>query len=199
MPQPALQVKFQASQYVPPTGWAVDDGSSFGPRTNIYPSPAGYTQYGWNCNPAADTRSNNALGNYHNTFLRMDQGSCSNCNNPSWSVNVPNGNYHVETLYSMPWQSMRGCTIALAPDYSTNHKSLQSNDMEWFATDVNTTTGQLTFSGGNGCPAVTAIAIWPETAIPTTTYCQTLPGMCCPLLIDMANRPCTQFDPPCAL
>jgi len=87
------------------------------------------------------------------------------------------------------------------PNFDANHQQLGNTDMAWVSRVVNTTDGTISLSGGTGsqCGAYAAVVIYDKALVPTNTYCQTLPGQCCPLFVDMANRPCSAFEAPCKL
>jgi len=204
MPVPALQVSFQASAMTAPDGWSVDNGDMAGPRTNLYPAPGTWgTNYGWNCalGLAVEDRTSDDGTNYHSTVVKPDSKICNlGTVSPEWHVsNVPDGFYQVDTLYTKPFQQMGGCEIQGGINF--NYKGLGSNDMSWVSRVVNTTNGKISLSGGtdDNCGAYAAVVIYPKAQVQSDTYCQSLPGMCCPLFVDMAHRPCATNDPPCKL
>jgi hypothetical protein len=203
MPVPALQVSFQASAMNAPDGWAVDNGKLYGARTNT-----GYTtslsSYGWNCDVQLTTedRSSEDGTNYRSTVVKPDTGICNlGTILPEWRVTVPNGFYQVDTLYSKPFSTHRGCKIQDVPNFDADHASLGNSDVDWVSRLVNTTNGKISLTGGTNsqCGAYAAVVIYPKDTVQSDTYCQGLPGMCCPLFIDMENRPCSRFDAPCKL
>jgi len=203
MPIPGLQVSFQASAMAAPDGWAVDNGDLFGPRTNLYPSPLS-TSYGWNCalGLAVEDRTSDDGTNYHSTVLKPDSQICNlGTIPPEWHVTVPNGFYQVDTLYTKPFQQMRGCDIQDENNHNTGFTQLGSNDMAWVSRLVNTTNGKISLTGGtnDNCGAYSAVVIYPQAQVQSKQYCQSLPGMCCPLFVDMAHRPCATNNPPCKL
>jgi len=197
MPAPILQVSFQDAGLVAPDGWVVDNGYKTG-------SPLGKPTYGWNCDlhTATEDRSAQDGTNYHSTVVKPDTTVCGlGTVPPTWTVNVPIGFYQVDTLYTKPFQSMRGCKVQGNPNYDNSHSQLGNSDMAWVSRIVNTTDGTINLSGGTSsqCGAYAAVVIWDKTLVPSNTYCQTLPGVCCPLFADMADRPCSAFEPPCKL
>jgi len=135
---------------------------------------------------------------YHKTYLKLDNPTCGQT--PQWTVDVPPGVYQVDTLYAAQFQSMWGCSLQGQPAYEPGYRNTGFSDMSWVSMRVNTT-GQIQFQGGNakGCSSISALVIYPVSTLVSTTYCQTLEGMCCPLFVDMANRPCSSFQPPCMM
>jgi len=204
MPVPGLQVSFRGLASTPPDGWAVDNGALFGPRTNPgYNSSLSPSSYGWNCDLRQSTEDRSTLVgvNFRSTVVIPDNTKCTGSAIPTWSVSVPNGNYQVDTLYSKPFAPISGCMIQGIANYDKTHSQLGFDDMAWVSRTVNTTSGTIVLSGGtnNQCGDYAAVVIWDKTKVPSSTYCQTLPGMCCPLFIDMANRPCASFEAPCKM
>jgi hypothetical protein len=203
MPVPGLQVSFQDAAMVAPDGWTVDNGKVFGVR----PPTPGYsstlsTSWGWNCDFSLASnikdRDTSDGTNFHSTSVRPEVSTA--CANPEWSVQVPNGFYQVDTLYSQPWQQMRACKIQGVNNFEASKASLVDGDMAWVSRLVNTTNSKLVLTGGApGCDGYAAVVIYPKETVPSNTYCQSLPGMCCPLFIDMQNRPCSAYEPPCKL
>jgi len=204
MPDPVVQVSFQDGAIKAPKGWQVDSGAKFGVRTG-QDYPTNFTDsWGWNC----DLTVANAKGdrealdgtNYHSTYVIPDTTICALGNvDPTWTVAVPNGNYQVDTLYTRPFASIRGCELQGVANYDSTHTQLSSNDMAWVTRRVNTTDGKISFTGGNGCGGIAAMLIYPETTVTSESYCQNLPDMCCTLFVDMEKRPCSSFEPPCKL
>jgi hypothetical protein len=200
MPAPALQVNFLDDSMNLTEGWASDHGAVFGVRTNPgYTTP--YTSYGWNCDLrlATEDRSSEDETNYHSTVVRPDSGRCAGAV-PKWRVAVPDGQqYQVDTLYSKRFSSIRGCKIQ--GENNTDKSGLGDDDVHWSSRLVTATNGEIALTGGTNeqCAAYAAVLIYPKTTVPSDSYCQGLPGMCCPLFVDMENRPCSQFEPPCKL
>jgi len=210
MPRPALQVSFQSSAMNAPDGWGVDNGLKYGNRTT-----PGYTstlsEYGWNCDGLSQSSAKDfetADGtNYHSTYIEPDSKICVTPTTvlPTWTVKVPNGDYQVDTLYAKPWQWMTGCTIqdSKTPNYDAiSHERIFSYNMAWVSRTVTATSGQISLIGGTNwpqCGSYSAVVIYPKSSVPSNTYCQSLPGMCCPLFIDMENRPCSRFEAPCKI
>jgi len=204
MPAPSIQISFQGLASTAPDGWAVDNGALFGPRTNPgYTSTLSSPSYGWNCDLKQSTEDRSALDgtNFRSTAVIPDNSKCTGTGVLTWSINVPNGFYQVDTLYSKPFSPMTGCMIQGIPNYDQTHKQTQFDDMAWVTRVVNTTSGTLTLSGStqSQCSDYAAVVIWDKTTVPSNTYCQSLPGMCCPLFVDMANRPCSSFEAPCQM
>jgi hypothetical protein len=208
MPVPGLQVSFQDDAMNAPEGWAVDNGFRFGPRTNaLYTSTLSPTTtssiYGWNCDLRTTTedRFSQDGTNYHSTQIKPDTTICAlGTVPPEWSVTVPNGFYQVDTLYSKAFQQMTGCKIQGLNNFDVTHSRLGGTDMAWVSRVVNTTDGKISLTGGTAaCGAYAAVVIYEKANVQSDTYCQGLPGMCCPLFVDMANRPCASNDPPCKL
>jgi hypothetical protein len=203
MPVPDLQVSFQDDSVNAPEGWGVDNGNLFGPRVNALYTTA-LSSYGWNCDlrQTTEDRDTNDGTNYHSTLVRPDTPVCNlGTILPEWRVTVPDGFYQVDTLFTKAFSTMRGCKIQDVPNFDADHASLGNSDMEWVSRLVNTTSGKLSLTGGTGsqCGAYAAVVIYAKDKLQSDTYCQNLPGMCCPLFIDMANRPCSTFEAPCKL
>jgi len=204
MPAPGLQVSFQDGAIKAPPGWAVDTGAKFAVQTGQdYPSSL-TNQWGWNCDlTVAQTKGDREPldgTNYHSTYVIPDSSICGlGSVDPTWSVTVPIGNYQVDTLYTRPFASIRGCEIQGSANYDSSHAQLNNYDMAWVSRHVNTTDGKLSFSGGQSCGGIAAMLIYDEKSLQSQTYCQNLPDMCCTLFIDMEKRPCASFEPPCKL
>jgi hypothetical protein len=204
MPKPALQISFQDSALVAPDGWGVDNGLLFGTRTTPGYSSNLSTNWGWSClsNVASVNyrdRDPEDGTNFHGTTVRPGSTSCPN---PEWSVEVLPGDYHVDTLYSDPNQNLRGCKIQGANNFEPTKLNLGSSDMAWVSRVVTVNaTGKISLTGGptTNCGGYSAVVIYPKNLVPSDTSCQALPGMCCPLFVDMEHRPCTNYEAPCKL
>jgi hypothetical protein len=204
MPVPGLQISFQDDAMNSPEGWAVDNGARFGARLNPgYTSAFSSAQYGWNCDlrTATEDRFSQDGTNYHSTMIRPDTAICAlGTVPPEWSILLTPGFYQVDTLYTKQNQQMTGCKIQGVPNFDASHSRLGFSDIDWVSRLVNTTDGKIALSGGGGgCGAYAAVVIYAKDTLQSDTYCQNLPGMCCPLFLDMANRPCSSFDPPCKM
>jgi len=203
MPKAGLQLTFQGLASVANDGWGVDNGQLLGPRTVA--QTAGFTlssTYGWNCDltQTTTTGDRSALDgiNYHSTYVIPDSNTCTKT--PVWTVNVPVGPYQVDTFYDRPNQPIRGCKIQGLSNVD-NRTTLGGDDITWVSRTVTADAGTIALSGGtsDGCSNVAAVVIYPKASVQSDTYCQKLPGMCCPLFVDMENRPCATFDPPCKM
>jgi hypothetical protein len=203
-----FQVSFQSAATVAPPGWAVDNGFLFGQKNNTV---GAFDTYGWNCDLStmaddrevlAQTAKNYVGANYRGTVIRPDINTCGNVI-PEWNVVVgSNGTmqvFEVHTLYSRAQTSHRGCKLNGVLNFDNGRDRTGGADIIWVVRTVNTTTGKITWSGANNnnCGDIAAMRIYAPTTNPAVD-CQTLKGQCCPQFLDMANRPCSAFPPPCS-
>jgi len=204
---PLFKVSFQNyTAPAPLNGWAVDSGKLFGSQSNQFPQPLS-SNYGWNCDlsafagmadPTACQANNYAGTNYHNTWINTQSKNCAGAV-PTWTLQVgANATaqfFDVHLLYS--GQSF-GCTLNGFPAGNAPSNNYQGNII-WSVLAANTTTGTLVFAAPNNCASIDALIVFAPTPNYPGLNCQNLPGTCCPHLVDMPNRPCSTFSPPCRL
>lgn len=201
MNEPLVQVNFSPSA-LRPEGFISDAGEVFKAHENGF-------SYGWNCDvtkDAWDQWDQDDAANIYTNGIQPGRNGCEAEQGPLWDLELTNGDYYVEILYSNEdgGSRIRGCKLEGEEAYITHGDGSTWDDVPrstpvWFKKTVTVADGKLTFAGDKyrDCRVISAMRVYKSTAA-VTGGCSG-EDMCCPAELAMASRPCSANAPPCTL
>jgi len=158
--QTVILINFQPSTMAVPEGYLKDSGDLFGDRSNGY-------SYGWSCDFTGDVRDRNnvgvSVGTRDSSFVIPDRLDV--CNDPKWTISLPNGGYDVKVGYSdqMYASETDGCYVQ---DVNVGVGSVPAGVPKSKSVNVEVTSGTLVFKGSfwdrPQCGLISNIRITPD-------------------------------------